>query len=128
MAIYKGFSTYNRLRKYRLTDYELCKQDLFNHFNIRKGEKLMNPDFGTIIWNVLFEPLTADIRTMIIDDVTRIVKYDPRLSVNSVILNEYGQGLQLDITLTYLTDNYTEKISMMFDRNNATVSQGIIKT
>lgn len=128
MAIYKGFSTYNRLRKYRLTDYELCKQDLFNHFNIRKGEKLMNPDFGTIIWNVLFEPLTEDIRTTIIDDVTRIVKYDPRLSVNSVILNEYEKGLQLDITLTYLTDNYTEKISLMFDRNNGTISQGIIKT
>ena len=52
MAItYKGFSTNNRSKKFRVTDFELVKQDLINHFNIRKGEKLMNPNFGTIIWN-----------------------------------------------------------------------------
>ena len=43
MATYTGFSTYNRLRKFRLTDFDLVRQDLFNHFSIRRGEKLMNP-------------------------------------------------------------------------------------
>ena len=50
MAItYKGFSTVGRNQKFRLTDFDLVKQDLINHFNIRKGEKLMNPNFGTVI-------------------------------------------------------------------------------
>ena len=33
--------------------------------HIRKGEKLENPEFGTIIWDCLFEPLTEDLRETI---------------------------------------------------------------
>jgi len=58
--IYRGFSTLNRRNNFRVSDYDLVRQDLFNHFNIRKGEKLMNPNFGTIIWNMLFDPLTSE--------------------------------------------------------------------
>ena len=57
MSTYRGFSTLVNAKKYRLTDFELVKQDLINHFNIRKGEKLMKPDFGTVIWDMLFEPV-----------------------------------------------------------------------
>ena len=68
MAIrYKGFSTIDQTKKFRLTDFELVKQDLLNHFSIRKGEKLMNPNFGSIIWNMLFEPLTADVKSTIVE-------------------------------------------------------------
>ena len=42
-------STINQVKKFRLTDAELIKRDLLNHFAIRKGEKLENPNFGTII-------------------------------------------------------------------------------
>ena len=55
---YKGFSTIGQTGKFRLTDFDLVKQDIINNFQIRKGEKLMNPDFGTIIWNIIHEPLT----------------------------------------------------------------------
>jgi phage baseplate assembly protein W len=54
---YRGFSTIGQTKKYRLTDLELIKRDLLNHFAIRKGEKLMDPNFGSIIWNMIFEPL-----------------------------------------------------------------------
>ena len=63
--IYKGFSTYNRNKKFSITDLDLIKQDLFNHFNIRRGEKLMNPNFGTIVWDLLFEPLTEEVPFLI---------------------------------------------------------------
>ena len=50
MALYRGYNTVdNQTTKTRLEDEELIKRDLINHFNIRKGEKLMRPDFGTII-------------------------------------------------------------------------------
>ena len=51
---YKGFSTIDQTKKFRLTDIDLVKRDLLNHFSIRKGEKLMTPNFGSIIWNMLF--------------------------------------------------------------------------
>jgi len=59
MIKYKGFSTVNNTRKTKLTDFELAKQDLINHFHIRKGEKLHNPNFGSNLWSVVFDPLTT---------------------------------------------------------------------
>jgi len=122
--MYRGFSTYNRLRKFRVNDFELVKQDLWNHFRIRKGEKLFNPEFGTIIWSLLFEPFTTELHELIVDDVKRIVKYDPRVSVDNVIINEQSYGLSIEMELTYLPENQVESISLAFDRNNLTIGQG----
>ena len=61
---YKGFSTTNPdNRGSKLYDFELIKQNILNHFNTRKGQRVMNPTFGTIIWDTLMEPLTPAIRT-----------------------------------------------------------------
>ena len=126
VGIYRGFSTINRLRKYRLTDFDLAKQDLINHFNIRKGEKLFNPEFGTIVWSTIFDPLTQELKELIISDVTAIVKYDPRLAVNRVVLNEYEYGLEIEMELTYIPENQTDILKMKFDKNLGTVSTGKI--
>jgi len=113
---YKGFSTYNRINKFRLTDFALVKQDLFNSFQIRQGEKLMNPSFGTIIWNMIFEPFTPDVRQAIIKDIKRLASYDPRLAVNSVVVTEYEQGIQISLDLTYIPTNQTERMNLQFDQ------------
>jgi phage baseplate assembly protein W len=125
MALYSGFSTYNRYKKFRVTDFDLVQQDLFNHFNIRKGEKLMNPEFGTIIWGMLFEPLTDTVRKAMIADVKRIAMYDPRIAVNSIQLNEYQQGIQINLSVTYLVEDRTVTLGFNFDRDSKTVSQGV---
>lgn len=122
MATYLGFSTYNRVRKFKLTDFELVRQDLFNHFQIRRGEKLMNPNFGTIIWNVIYEPYTDTLREAIIQDVKNIVSYDPRIAVENINLTELDNGIQLEIDLRYLLTNETNTLSMQFDRDSSTVS------
>ena len=126
MALYTGFSTYNRYKKFRLTDFDLVQQDLFNHFNIRKGEKLMNPEFGTIIWGMLFEPLTEGLRKTITADIKRIVGYDPRISTNSIRLDEFASGLQISISVTYLVENKNYNIVFNFDRDSKTLSKGVI--
>tara|TARA_R110000803_G_scaffold208988_1_gene278108 strand:+ start:513 stop:890 length:378 start_codon:yes stop_codon:yes gene_type:complete len=115
---YKGFSTVNQVKKFRLVDFELVKQDLINHFSVKKGEKLMNPDFGSIIWSSLYEPLTEDVKATIVDDVTRIVQYDPRLRVNRVVIDEFDHGLQVEIDLTFLLGNYSEKLKLEFNSDS----------
>lgn len=122
MATYLGFSTYNRLRRFKLTDFELVRQDLFNHFQIRKGEKLMNPDFGTIIWNVIYEPFTEALRDMIVDDIKRVVSYDPRLAVENIIITEFTNGIFLELELRYLLTNETSTLSLQFDRDSSLLS------
>lgn len=116
MAImYKGFSTVGRDKKYRLTDFDLIKQDVINHFYIRKGEKLMNPEFGTIIWNVIHEPLTEDLKSVIVADIKAIANYDPRVSFDNIIITEYEQGIQIELQLRYVQTNQSNLLSLRFN-------------
>jgi phage baseplate assembly protein W len=119
MAIrYKGFSTVNRIKKFHFVDYELVKQDLINHFSIRKGEKLMNPNFGSIVWSLLYEPMTEDLKSSLIEDVTKIVRYDPRLRADRVIINEFEQGIKVRIELTFLPGNFSDSLVLEFNSNS----------
>jgi len=123
MAImYRGFSTVGRDRKFRLTDFELVKQDLINHFYIRKGEKLMNPNFGTIIWNVVHEPLTEDLKSVIVTDIKAIAGYDPRISIDNVVITEYDQGIQVELQLRYVQTNQTNLLNLQFDNQSNTLT------
>ena len=120
--MYRGFSTVGRTRKFRLTDFELVKQDLINNFYIRKGEKLMNPDFGTIIWNVVHEPLTEDLKSVIVTDIKTIAGYDPRLSIDNVIVTEYDQGIQVELQLRYVLTDQTNVMNLQFDNQTQTIT------
>lgn len=120
--IYKGFSTVNRNKKFRLTEFELIKQDLMNHFNIRKGEKLMNPNFGTLIWNVIHEPLTEELKSVILSDIKTIINGDPRISVDNVIITEYQAGIQIELELRYVLTNQTDALNLQFDNAAKTLT------
>jgi phage baseplate assembly protein W len=122
MTIYKGFSTYNRKRRYTLTDFDLVKQDLFNHFNIRRGEKLMRPEVGTRIWGWLFEPFTEELRENVINEVRNVVSADPRLALDSIEVLEYDYGLGLKITVTYITENLVEELLVEFNKETNQVA------
>jgi phage baseplate assembly protein W len=123
MALYRGYNTINNnTTKVRLEDAELIKRDLLNHFNIRKGEKLMRPDFGTIIWDALFEPLTEDLRDAIVEDVVEIIKYDPRIVAERVLVDEYENGILVEATIRYSNLNQTENLRFLFDQNLNSVS------
>lgn len=122
MSTYKGFSTIGQSKKFRLTDLDLIKRDLLNHFHIRKGEKLMQPKFGSIVWNMLFEPLTEEVKKAILDDVTEVVSYDPRLRVDEVIIQQLDYGLQLQIGLTYLPGNTVTSMLLTFDKNSQSLT------
>ena len=124
--LYKGFSSVNRLGKnFALYDYELIKQDLINYFHVRKGERLMNPKWGTIIWDNLFEPMTEDLKAKIVANVNEIINSDPRLVARSVIVTTYESGIQIECTLTYLPYNISQSMQLQFDQNNGLTTNAI---
>lgn len=117
--MYKGFSTLSPdTNNFKLFDYALVKQDLLNHFYIRQGEKLMNPEFGCVIWELLFEPLTEDLKLAIQKNVEDIMNADPRIQSSEIIITTYDSGIQLACTVTYLPYNISERIQLQFDQNN----------
>lgn len=120
---YRGMSTVNEENSsWVLYDIGLIKQDLLNHFHIRQGEKLENPEFGTIIWDALFEPLTESLKDAIAQNVTNIVNNDPRTIASEVIVDQEENGLQIECTLTYLPYNISESMQLKFDRDAGLIS------
>jgi phage baseplate assembly protein W len=116
---YKGFSTLNsKAEHYSLYDFELIKQDIINHFHIRQGERLMQPNFGTIIWDILFEPMTEQVKSIILEDVNKIINYDPRVKITDTNVSVYESGIQIMFSLTYTPYNITERIQLRFDEAN----------
>lgn len=120
--LYKGFSTVDRVKKFRLNDFDLVKQDIINHFKIKKGEKLMQPNFGSIIWSLMFEQMTDATHQAIIDDVKSIVGYDPRTRLTNVTINEYQNGIQIGIDLVFVPTNQQSTLALQFDNQTKTLT------
>lgn len=117
--MYRGFSTISgNTENFALYDFQLIQQDLLNHFHTRQGERLMNPEFGTIIWDLLFEPLTPELQDMITQNVNTIINYDPRISATQVIVTAYESGIQIECILTYLPYNVSQTMQLRFDQDN----------
>ena len=112
----------NTSKNYKIYDIDLVKQDLINHFYIRKGEKLENPEFGTIIWDMLFEQFTEDVKEMIAKDVETIINYDPRIVVNEVLIDSTDIGIRIQADITYIPFNINERMTFDFDKNNAIIN------
>lgn len=120
---YKGFSTVNTSSQgFALYDLELIKQDLLNHFHTRRGERLMNPQFGTIIWDMLFEPMTEELKESIVNNVNEIINYDPRLVAQNVIVTTYESGIQIECILKYLPYNIQQSMQLRFDQSAGLLS------
>ena len=117
--MYRGFSTINaNTENFALYDFQLIQQDLINHFHVRQGERLMNPTFGTVIWDLLFEPLTPEVKNLITNNVDAILNSEPRIQASQIIVTPYETGIQIQCFLTYLPYNISQQMQLQFDQNN----------
>jgi phage baseplate assembly protein W len=101
-----------------------AKDNLKNLILTKKGERLMQPDFGCDIWKVLFEPITigqveASIEASIVDSVT---KWLPYLNIDEIIFdfddNDIDNNkIALDIKFS-LTSNPNLSESIQINVNN----------
>ena len=123
IATYKGFSTINNdFGSSKLNDTDLIKRDLLNHFAIRKGEKLMDGNFGTSLRDLIMDPLTEETKQLIIEEVNTVINSDPRVRPEEVTLDEYENGLQIEMSVRYVIDNQVENLVVRFDRpDNLTI-------
>lgn len=121
---YKGFSSVDESNTgSRLYDFALVKQDVINHFNTRKGERVMNPNFGSIIWSLLMEPLTNEIRELLTQDITNICTSDPRVTPIQLDLTEFESGYILEITLLLNGTDQSENMRLTFNQKTGLTVQ-----
>ena len=115
---FKGFSSKADKQSFKVYDFECVKQDLINRLSVRKGERVESPEFGTIIYDCLFEPFTEVLRDQILEDITANLNADPRLSTNEILVTQIDHGIAIQATITYIPLNITEKLQFKFDENS----------
>ena len=115
MAIlFKGYSSKTKVRK--LQDIDLAKQDLINHFNTKKGERIMDPTFGSIIWSLMFEPYNEVTENAVKQDCIDIVNQDPRWQLNNVETYSNQNAISVKLNLTYNPTDQQDVLELNFDQ------------
>ena len=123
MSMYRGFSTLQgNFTSTKVVDVDLIKRNLLNAFAIRKGEKVGSPGYGSGVLDLVMEPLTEEVKNLLLEEVTATIAQDPRVSLQQLVIDEYANGLQAQINLLYVQSNQSESLVINFDRQDGTVS------
>jgi phage baseplate assembly protein W len=119
-TLFKGFSTIDKKRApFTLTDTDLIKRDLLNHFYTKKGERIMRPNFGCIIWDMLMEQDSPALQEEIREDIERIVELDPRVTLENTILYINDQTIRAEVVLKYYNLDQADTLYLEFNKRNA---------
>ena len=101
-----------------LSGLELAKQDLLNHFKIRKGEKWTDPTFGCDLELYVFQPLDQETQNSINEEVYNVISYDPRFEVSDSTINVVHDthSVTVNVKLTYLPTTTATELQIKFDK------------
>lgn len=117
-----GYSTIggNKSDGFKLYDVELVRQDLYNHFHTRIGERIMRPEYGCRIWDYVMEPFTEEIRSLSEAEVIRICESDTRLQLIDTQVYSENNTLIVIATLNYVPFNTVEQFRLNFESRQDT--------
>jgi len=104
--------------QFGLVDATLVIQDFVNSLNIRQGEKVGQPGYGTTLWSFVFEPNTADVQFQLETEIRRVANTDPRLIINTVRAYPQENGILLEVEMAVSPFNQANLLSVFF--NSAT--------
>jgi phage baseplate assembly protein W len=110
-----GFNTQGQFKKFTLTDFELIKRDLLNAFNIRQGQLPGRPQYGTVLWDFLFENQLEELQTSIEREVQRVAGGDPRIYISDIQTYPQENGILIELQLQVVPSTDAERLSIFFD-------------
>ena len=97
----------------RFVNEKAVTRSIRNIILTNRGERLYQPDLGSDIRSLLFEPMstfTANVLRKTIEDA--ITKYEPRAKVINVQVDPYEDTNRYVVTIVYMLINKTDPISV----------------
>lgn len=122
MPEFIGFNTQQQYKKFTLLDGDLVKRDLLNAFNIRQGQLPGRPQYGTILWDNLFENQTNETIQNITTEIQRVAGGDPRLQIGSIEIFPQENGILIQVEIVIVPSTDAERLSIFFDQQNRVAS------
>ena len=120
--IYKGFSTIGKVRApYTAIDGELIKIDLLNELRARKGERVMRPNFGTTIYDILMNPLDQFVIEEVKDEVRRVIEKDPRVQIDEIFTQSLDHLIRVQVQLKFLPTLDEDRLYLEYARTDVEI-------
>lgn len=111
---FTGFSTVGNHSSFTLTNIDLVKRDIQNHFATPMGSRVMLPRFGTRIYDLLFDPFDEYTKNAIIEDAITVIGEEPRVDLVAIDAYRDDHALTLLITLLFKPEQVTNDLYVTF--------------
>jgi phage baseplate assembly protein W len=102
-------------KKFKLNDQQLVIRDFINALNIRQGEKVGQPSYGTTLWSFVFEPNTPDMQFALENEIRRVASTDPRILLNYVKAYPQENGILMEVEIGVQPYQEALLLSVFFD-------------
>jgi phage baseplate assembly protein W len=112
--------------------YSTEEQAIANLKNLlltRKGERFMQPDFGTRLFNSVFEPNTEELETIIEDGLNEdITEWLPYILLDNINVQRYIDEHSVDITISFrITEQGANQvIKLLVDNDGIQINEPVI--
>jgi phage baseplate assembly protein W len=122
MPTFIGFNTQDQYKKFTLLDEALVKRDLLNGLNIRQGQLPGRPQFGTTLWENLFENQSPALVTAIENEIQRVAGYDPRIQISEVQVFPQENGILIQVQMAIVPNTTAQQLSIFFNQQQRRAS------
>jgi phage baseplate assembly protein W len=122
MPTFIGYNTQDQYKKFTLLDADLVKRDLLNGLNIRQGQLPGRPQFGTTLWDNLFENQSPALVTAIENEIQRVAGYDPRIQILEVQVFPQENGILIQVQLAIVPSTTAQQLSIFFNQQQRRAS------
>jgi phage baseplate assembly protein W len=122
MPTFIGFNTQDQYKKFTLLDEALVKRDLLNGLNIRQGQLPGRPQFGTTLWDNIFENQSPALVTAIENEIQRVAGYDPRIQITDTQVFPQENGMLIQVQLAIVPNTTAQQLSIFFNQQQRRAS------
>ena len=119
-SIYVGGTFDTDLGKgFRRTGAELIKQDLIYHLFTRRGERVMMPDFGTDLQDMIFEPNDPITQDRIGSEIQAVIDHDPRVELIRTVVDvdEDNHKISVEVLLRFVELEIVDTLNLDIPAN-----------
>ena len=110
-----GFNTVGQpAPPYNLNNIQLVKRDIENTFATPRGSRVMLPNFGTRIYEFLFDPFDEYTKGAIIADAVSVIQSEPRVELVSIDAFQEDQALNVVMVLLFKPESITDNLFVIF--------------
>ena len=107
-------------KKFRLVDEQLVLRDFLNAFNIKQGNKVGQPDYGTNIWDYVFDPNVSEVISSIEQEVRRVASLDTRIILNDIAAFPWENGVLIEVQMAFQPFNNPVEFGFLLDKQSQT--------